>query len=84
MATNSILLVDDDEIIRSALRDLLSHKGFIVTVADSIVGALKLINCRRIDVLLTDLHVPGAGDGYSTAPSHQRCTSPNHERNDAQ
>jgi FixJ family two-component response regulator len=27
MATNSILLVDDDELIRSALCDLLSHKG---------------------------------------------------------
>ena len=39
MATNSILLVDDDEIIRFALRDLLSDKGFIVTVADSVVGA---------------------------------------------
>jgi CheY-like chemotaxis protein len=34
MAATTILLVDDDEIIRSALRDLLSHKGFIVTVAD--------------------------------------------------
>jgi CheY-like chemotaxis protein len=33
MAATTILLVDDDEIIRSALRDLLSHKGFIVTVA---------------------------------------------------
>jgi hypothetical protein len=50
IATNSILLVDDDEIIRFALRDLLSDKGFIVTVADSVVGALKLINSQRFDV----------------------------------
>jgi YesN/AraC family two-component response regulator len=75
MATNSILLVDDDEIIRSALRDLLSHKGFIVTVADSVVGALKLINSQRFDVLLTDLHMPGAGDGL-TVVSAMRHVSP--------
>jgi DNA-binding response OmpR family regulator len=75
MAANSILLVDDDEVIRSALRDLLSHKGFIVTVADSVVGALKLINSQRFDVLLTDLHMPGAGDGL-TVVSAMRHVSP--------
>jgi DNA-binding response OmpR family regulator len=75
MATNSILLVDDDEIILSALRDLLSHKGFIVTVADSVVGALSLINSQRFDVLLTDLHMPGAGDGL-TVVSAMRHVSP--------
>jgi CheY-like chemotaxis protein len=75
MATNSILVVDDDEIIRSVLRDLLSHKGFIVTVADSVVGALKLINSQRFDVLLTDLHMPGAGDGL-TVVSAMRHVSP--------
>jgi CheY-like chemotaxis protein len=67
MATTSILLVDDDEIIRSALSDLLNHKGFKVTVAASVVEALKLINSERYDVLLTDLHVPGAGDGLTVA-----------------
>ena len=75
MAATTILLVDDDEIIRSALRDLLSHKGFIVTVADSVVGALKLINSQRFDVLLTDLHMPGAGDGL-TVVSAMRHVSP--------
>jgi DNA-binding response OmpR family regulator len=75
MAATTILLVDDDEIIRSALRDLLSHKGFIVTVVDSVVGALKLINSERFDVLLTDLHMPGAGDGL-TVVSAMRHVSP--------
>jgi DNA-binding response OmpR family regulator len=75
VASNSILLVDDDEIIRSALRDVLSHKGFAVTVADSVVGALKLINSQRFDVLLTDLHMPGAGDGL-TVVSAMRHVSP--------
>jgi CheY-like chemotaxis protein len=38
MAANSILLVDDNEIILSALRDLLSHKGFIVTLLTASEG----------------------------------------------
>jgi CheY-like chemotaxis protein len=35
MAATTILLVDDDGIIRSALSDLLNHKGFAITVAAS-------------------------------------------------
>jgi DNA-binding response OmpR family regulator len=75
MTVTTILLVDDDEIIRSALRDLLSLKGFKVTVAESVVEALRLININRYDVLLTDLHMPGAGDGL-TVISAMRHVSP--------
>jgi YesN/AraC family two-component response regulator len=75
MTATTILLVDDDEIIRSGLRDLLSHKGFKVTVAASVVEALKLINSERYDVLLTDLHMPGAGDGL-TVVSAMRHVNP--------
>jgi DNA-binding response OmpR family regulator len=75
MPPTTILLVDDDEIIRSSLRDLLSHKGFKVTVAPSVVEALKLVNSERYDVLLTDLHMPGAGDGL-TVVSAMRHVSP--------
>jgi YesN/AraC family two-component response regulator len=75
MTPTTILLVDDDELIRSGLRDLLSHKGFTVTVAASVVEALKLINSERYDVLLTDLHMPGAGDGL-TVVSAMRHVNP--------
>jgi DNA-binding response OmpR family regulator len=75
MTASTILLVDDDEIVRTALGDLLSRKGFKVTVAASVVEALKLINSERYDVLLTDLHMPGAGDGL-TVVSAMRHVSP--------
>jgi DNA-binding response OmpR family regulator len=75
MPPTTILLVDDDEIIRSALRDLLGHKGFKVTVASSVVEALRLLNSERYDVLLTDLHMPGAGDGL-TVVSAMRHVNP--------
>jgi DNA-binding response OmpR family regulator len=75
MTTNTVLLVDDDEIVRTALADLLRHKGFTVTVAASVVEALRLLNSQRYDVLLTDLHMPGAGDGL-TVVSAMRHVSP--------
>jgi DNA-binding response OmpR family regulator len=75
MDATTILLVDDDEIIRTVLSELLKLKGFKVTVAESVVAALKLINSEHYDVLLTDLHMPGAGDGL-TLVSAMRHVSP--------
>jgi DNA-binding NtrC family response regulator len=75
MAADSILLVDDDEIVRSTLRDFPSHKGFAVTVAGNVVAALKLIDSQRYSMLLTDLHIPGAGGGL-TVVSAVRHVSP--------
>jgi CheY-like chemotaxis protein len=63
MAATTILLVDDDEIICLTLSTLLIHEGFDVTIAESVSVALRLINTRTFDVLLSDLHMPGAGDG---------------------
>lgn len=75
MPTTSILLVDDDEIIRITLSTLLRNKGFEVTVASGVAEALQIINTRAFDVLLTDLHMPGAGDGL-TVVSAMRHANP--------
>ena len=75
MAAGTILLVDDDEIIRHTLSKLLRHKGFAVTVAGSVLEALTLINSNVYDVLLSDLHMPGAGDGL-TVVSAMRHSNP--------
>ncbi len=74
-AACTILLVDDDEIIRHTLSKLLEHKGFAVTAAGSVLEALTLINSGRYDVLLSDLHMPGAGDGL-TVVSAMRHSNP--------
>src|SRR3984885_4693966 len=65
MATTKILLVDDDEVLNNIMRGLLEHEGFDVTVAGSAAKALKLISSERYDVLLSDLHMPGAADGLT-------------------
>ena len=74
-APHTILLVDDEEIIRDTLSMLLRHKGFEVTAAASVLEALTLINSEVYDVLLSDLHMPGAGDGL-TVVSAMRHSNP--------
>jgi DNA-binding response OmpR family regulator len=75
MAANTILLVDDEDIIRDTLSNLLTHEGFEVTTAASVSEALKLINSGVYDVLLSDLHMPGARDGL-TVVSAMRHANP--------
>jgi CheY-like chemotaxis protein len=58
------LLVDDDGLYR-IMRSLLEHEGFETTVAANVTEALKLISSEPYDVLLSDLHMPGAADGLT-------------------
>jgi CheY-like chemotaxis protein len=60
-----VLLVDDDSVVRTTLSSLLAVSGFDVTTAASVKEALKLICSETYDVLLSDLHMPGAGDGLT-------------------
>jgi CheY-like chemotaxis protein len=66
-----VLLVDDDEIARSALAAELEESGFEVTIASNVPQALTLIAAEKYDVLIGDLHRPGAGEGL-TAVSAMR------------
>jgi DNA-binding response OmpR family regulator len=70
-----ILLVDDDDLIRTALREILEHGDFEVVTASSVNDALRLIGSEVFDVLLSDLHMPGAGDGL-TVVSAMRHSNP--------
>jgi DNA-binding response OmpR family regulator len=58
-----LLLVDDDETVLAGLSLILEANEFEVTTAGNVVEALRLIATERFDVLLTDLHMPGPGDG---------------------
>ncbi len=60
-----ILVVDDNESVRNVLRAVLSAHEFLVTTAANVVDALHLIDTEPFDVLLTDLHMPGAADGFT-------------------
>jgi DNA-binding response OmpR family regulator len=70
-----ILLVDDNDMVRTSLRAVLESNQFHVTAAASVGEALHLIDKEPFDVLLCDLHMPGAGDGF-TVVSAMRHVNP--------
>jgi DNA-binding response OmpR family regulator len=70
-----VLVVDDDENIRTSLRAVLTFNQFRVSLASNVGEALHLIDTEPFDVLLSDLHMPGAADGF-TVVSAMRHTHP--------
>ncbi len=56
----SILIVDDDDHSREAVRDALDGKGYIFLEATSGEQAIELIALHDIDVVTCDIMLPGA------------------------
>ena len=65
MTKSRILIVDDNETVRLSLCKILEQHGFEVTCAADVTEALRYISADKYDVLLSDLHMPGAGDGLT-------------------
>jgi len=59
MARKSILVVDDEKNQREILETILSGEGYDVTTASSGEAALKFVETRRFDLVLTDLQMTG-------------------------
>ena len=56
----SILIVDDDPNIRKLLHELLdSRPEYLVLIAEDGKQAVKIFAEQRIDIALTDIHMPG-------------------------
>jgi len=60
-----VLLVDDDEDVLAMMNESLTSKGFEVVAVGGVADALKCIATEKFDVLMTDLHMPNAGDGFT-------------------
>jgi CheY-like chemotaxis protein len=70
-----VLLADDDDAVRNMLQVTLERDGFEVVAVASVSEALSRIATEKFDVLLSDLHMPQAGDGF-TVVSAMRHTHP--------
>ncbi len=72
--SRKVLLVDDDESVRQVTTLQLAGEGFEVVTAASVTEALRLITSESFDVLITDLNMPNAGDGFTvlTAMRHSQ------------
>src|SRR4029079_15581799 len=75
MPTPRVLVVDDDDAVREMVQAGLERDGFEVVIASNVSDALRHIATEHFDVLLSDLHMPLAGDGF-TVVSAMRHTHP--------
>ena len=57
-ATHSVLVVEDEAIIRTTLGEFLSGEGYAVGVAGTVSHALDLSGKRRFDVTICDVQLP--------------------------
>jgi DNA-binding response OmpR family regulator len=70
-----LLLAEDDDAVREMLQTVLERDGFDVVSVATVRTALRRIATEEFDVLLSDLHMPHAGDGF-TVVSAMRHTHP--------
>jgi DNA-binding NtrC family response regulator len=56
---NKILIIEDERVIRSALRRLLERNGYEVTEAGSVPDAAKEGEFESFDLIISDLRLPG-------------------------
>ena len=54
-----ILVVDDDEGIRSLVKKYLNEKKYLVTTADNAENASKKIEIIKFDLIILDIMMPG-------------------------
>jgi len=71
---NRILLVDNNNDLRAVFQEGLECHGFEVVPAVTVNEALKLISTENFDVLLSELQMPNAADGFTvvSAMHHQQ------------
>jgi DNA-binding NtrC family response regulator len=62
----TVLFVDDDDQVRAPVSELLRREGFRVFAAASALEAMRILACEPIDILFTDVVMPGQ-DGLALA-----------------
>jgi DNA-binding NtrC family response regulator len=55
---HSILVVDDELLIRDLLYDFFHSQGWEIVLAENGEKALKIIDSQKVDLVLTDLKMP--------------------------
>jgi len=56
----TLLIVDDEERILSALRRTLRREGYEVLTSETVHEALAILDARPVDLILSDQKMPGA------------------------
>lgn len=67
----NILVVEDDDLIRSNTAEMLEQSGYTVVEAASAEEALTALQTVAVDVLVTDLNLPGASGAELAARARE-------------
>ena len=70
-----VLVVEDEDLVRQTVVDVLTHAGFQVDEADTGDDAAKMIDADGYSLILTDINMPGRLDGIDLA-AHARSKEP--------
>jgi CheY-like chemotaxis protein len=62
-----VLLVEDEFLISEWVAETLSEQGFAVRIATNAAEALRHLASSPVDVLFTDINLPGSMDGTTLA-----------------
>ena len=76
--SHNLFVIDDDPVIRSALRKLLVHEGFKVKLAKDAGEALEIASQERFDLIISDIRMPGK-DGIETIHEIRSAMGLNHK-----
>lgn len=63
----TILVVEDEVIIRMAVADYLRECGYRVLEASNASEAIELLDAQLVDLVFTDVDMPGEMDGFDLA-----------------
>ena len=59
IAPKRILIMDDEILVASVLRDVLKHQGYAVELTSGGEAGLKALRRERADLVLLDVNMPG-------------------------
>ena len=76
LQAKSVLIVEDESLIRETIAGELEDAGFLVHEAETAEEGLEILGNKPVDVLFTDIRLPGALDGWSLA-ERARALDPN-------